>query len=153
MDLTALSTGLTFAGAGLAVGMGCAGSAKGIGTAAQAAAGVLSEKPHLFGRMLVLLALPGTQGFYGFIMMMMIVTNTGLPATINTGISLFFMGFGVGLALLMSAIWQGQASAAAIGLVARRESDFGRSLILPAMVETYAVVGLLAGILALNFIR
>ena len=77
----------------------------------------------------------------------------GLPATINTGISLFFMGFGVGLALLMSAIWQGQASAAAIGLVARRESDFGRSLILPAMVETYAVVGLLAGILALNFIR
>jgi V/A-type H+-transporting ATPase subunit K len=153
MDLTALSTGLTFAGAGLAVGMGCAGSAKGIGTAAQAAAGVLSEKPHLFGRMLVLLALPGTQGFYGFIMMMMIVTKTDLPATINTGISLFFMGFGVGLALLMSAIWQGQASAAAIGLVARRESDFGRSLILPAMVETYAVVGLLAGILALNFIK
>ena len=153
MDLTALSTGLTFAGAALAVGMGCAGSAKGIGTAAQAAAGVLSEKPHLFGRMLVLLALPGTQGFYGFIMMMMIVTKTDLPTTINTGISLFFMGFGVGIALLMSAIWQGQASAAAIGLVARRESDFGRSLILPAMVETYAVVGLLAGILALNFIR
>ncbi|HPA41191.1 MAG TPA: permease, partial [Candidatus Hydrogenedentes bacterium] len=119
MDLSSLSMGLAFAGAGLAVGLGCAGSAKGIGTASQAAAGVLSEKPHLFGRLLVLLALPGTQGFYGFIMMMLIVTSQ-LPETINAGITLLFTGFGVGLALMVSAIWQGQASAAAIGLVSRR---------------------------------
>ena len=152
MDLSSLSMGLAFAGAGLAVGLGCAGSAKGIGTASQAAAGVLSEKPHLFGRLLVLLALPGTQGFYGFIMMMLIVTSQ-LPETINAGITLLFTGFGVGLALMVSAIWQGQASAAAIGLVSRRESDFGRAIVLPAMVETYAVVALLAGILILNFLQ
>ncbi len=152
MDLSSLSMGLAFAGAGLAVGLGCAGSAKGIGTASQAAAGVLSEKPHLFGRLLVLLALPGTQGFYGFIMMMLIVTSQ-LPETINAGITLLFTGFGVGLALMVSAIWQGQASAAAIGLVSRRESAFGRAIVLPAMVETYAVVGLLAGILILNFLQ
>ena len=47
-------------------------------------------------------------------------------------------------------IW---AAAAAIGLVSRRESDFGRAIVLPAMVETYAVVGLLAGILILNFLQ
>ncbi|HOJ68337.1 MAG TPA: V-type ATP synthase subunit K [Candidatus Hydrogenedentes bacterium] len=151
MDLQALSMGLTVAGAGLAVGLGCAGSAKGIGTAAQAAGGVLSEKPHLFGRLLVLLALPGTQGFYGFITMMMIMGRmSSLPQDLKTGVALLVIGFFVGVALLVSAIWQGQASAASIAWVARREGDFGKSLLLPAMVETYAVVGLLAGILALN---
>ncbi len=155
MDLQTLSMGMAVAGAGLAVGMGCAGSAKGIGIASQAAGGVLSEKPHLFGRLLVLLALPGTQGFYGFITMMMMVNKLfaqqgALVADLRCGLALLVVGFGVGLALFVSAVWQGQASSAAIAWVARREGDFGKSILLPAMVETYAVVGLLAGIIVLG---
>jgi len=152
-----IGRGLTIAGAGLAVGLGCCGSGKGIGIASQAAAGVLSEKPDLFGQLLVMLALPGTQGFYGFITAIMIFMQTGLfagewNASVSTGVALFFVGLAVGLALLVSAVWQGEASAAGIALVARRPEESGRALLFPAMVETYAVVALLAGIVTILFI-
>jgi len=149
-----IGRGLAIAGAGLAVGLGCAGSGKGIGVASQAATGVLSEKPNLFGKILVLVALPGTQGIYGFITAIMIFMNTGLiegtfNVAPNTGIALLVIGFGVGIALYGSGVWQGEASAATISLVARREEEFGRGILFPALVETYAVIALLAGILSI----
>jgi V/A-type H+/Na+-transporting ATPase subunit K len=49
-------------------------------------------------------------------------------------------------------VWQGEASAAGIALVARRPEESGRAILFPAMVETYAVVTLLAGILAVFWI-
>ena len=54
------------AGAALAALAGI-GSAKGIGIAGEAAAGVVSEDPNKFGQVLVLQALPGTQGIYGLL--------------------------------------------------------------------------------------
>jgi V/A-type H+/Na+-transporting ATPase subunit K len=153
-----IGCGLAVAGAGLAVGLGCAGSGKGIGIASQAVGGVLSEKPELFGRLLVLMALPGTQGFYGFITGLMVfmqfeLTGGGAPqVSIAAGLAMLVLGFGVGLALYFSGMWQGQASAASIGLVSRRPEAFGRSIILPAMVETYAVVALLVAILAIGWL-
>jgi V/A-type H+-transporting ATPase subunit K len=149
-----IGRGLAIAGAGLAVGLACAGSGKGIAIASQAAAGVISEKPDLFGQLLVMLALPGTQGFYGFITAIMIFMRTGLIAgkfavTPGTGLALFVVGLGVGIAQYVTAVWQGEASAAGIALVGRRPEESGRALLFPAMVETYAVVALLAGILVI----
>jgi len=157
MDLSSLSMGLAFAGAGLAVGLGCAGSAKGIGTASQAAAGVLSEKPHLFGRLLVLLALPGTQGFYSFVCGIMIVvlsgvTRGGPPISLGKGIALLAVGVCVGIIERQSAIYQGQSSAAAESLVGRQPSSSGQAILIPALVETYAVIGLVSGILLILWI-
>lgn len=147
-----LGRGFAFAGAALAFALGGCGSARGIAIASQQAAGVLSEKPDLFGRLLVMVALPGTQGFYGFIAAFMMAQQTGLiNGTINvspgTGLALLLVGFGAGLALYFSAVYQGQASAAGIALVARREDAAGRAILFPALVETYAVVALLAAIL------
>ncbi|MDQ1256610.1 MAG: V/A-type H+/Na+-transporting ATPase subunit [Candidatus Hydrogenedentes bacterium] len=152
-----ISRGLAIGGAGLAVGLGCSGSGKGIAIASQAAAGVISEKPDLFGQLLVMLALPGTQGFYSFITAIMIFMRTGLiagtwNASMSTGAAWFFVGLGVGIAQYVTAVWQGEASAAGIALVARRPEESGRALLFPAMVETYAVVALLAGILTIIWI-
>lgn len=152
-----LGRGLAVAGAGLAVGLACAGSGRGIGIASQAATGVLSEKPNLFGKILILVALPGTQGFYGFITAIMLFMRSGLiqgtySVAPGTGIALLFVGIGVGFAEYTTALWQGEASAASISLVARREEEFGRAVLWPAMVETYAVVALLAGILTIIFL-
>jgi V/A-type H+-transporting ATPase subunit K len=63
------------------------------------------------------------------------------------GVALLFVGIGQGIVEWRSAIYQGETSAAAINLVARRPEEAGRAIILPAMVETYAVVALLAAIL------
>ncbi len=152
-----LGRGLTIAGALVAAGLGCCGSGRGIGIASQAAAGVLSEKPDLFGRMLVMIALPGTQGFYAFITSIMIFMKTGLNTgeasiSLGTGIGLLFLGIAVGTAQYVTAVWQGQASAAGIALIGRRPGESGRALLFPALVETYAVVALLIGILVIFWV-
>ena len=54
------------------------GSAKGVGSAAQTAMGVLSEDSSMFGKMLVLTLLPGTQGLYGFIVGFLVMINCGI---------------------------------------------------------------------------
>ena len=56
-----------YMGAALAVGLAGIGSSLGIGYAGMASSGLLSEEPEKFGKALILVALPGTQGFYGFI--------------------------------------------------------------------------------------
>ncbi len=58
---------LAILGAAVAVGFAGAGSSIGIGNVGQSAAGVLSEEPKKFGNLLILVALPGTQGIYGFV--------------------------------------------------------------------------------------
>ena len=72
--------GMVFAllGASLATALAGIGSAKGVGGAAQAAMGVLSEDSSKFGKMLVLTLLPGTQGLYGFIVGFLILVSCGV---------------------------------------------------------------------------
>lgn len=148
------TTGIGWAaiGAMMAVMFGGAGSARGIRVAAGQAAGVLSEKPEMFGKLLVLMALPGTQGFYGFIIAIFMAAQTGLLAgsvacTPLQGLALLAVGICAGVVLWRSAVYQGEASAAAINLTSRRPEQAGRSILMPALVETYAVVALLASIL------
>jgi V/A-type H+/Na+-transporting ATPase subunit K len=138
-----------------AVMFGCIGSAIGIRIACSQAAGVLSEKPDLFGKLLVLMALPGTQGFYGFICAIFIAIRTNLLTSMDTavtlappvGVGLMFVGICVGIVQMVSAMNQGMTSAASINLVGKRPEEGGRAILLPALVETYAVVALLVGIL------
>lgn len=66
------------------------------------------------------------------------------------GLGLMFVGLGVGLVELYSAINQGMTSAASISLVGKRPDEGGRAILLPALVETYAVVALLIGILMID---
>ena len=53
---------LAILGAAIATVLAGIGSAKGVGSAAQTSMGVLSEDSSMFGKMLVLTLLPGTQG-------------------------------------------------------------------------------------------
>jgi len=54
-------------GAALAVLLSGIGSARGVGIAGQAAAGLVIDEPEKFGKAMVLQLLPGTQGLYGFV--------------------------------------------------------------------------------------
>ncbi len=154
-----VNTGLGWAmiGAAAAMMLGCAGSARGIRIAAGQAAGVMSEKPELFGKLLILMALPGTQGFYGFIITIMVSVNCGLinnlvAVTPVAGIGIMFIGICSGYAMMKSAIFQGETSAACINMVARRPDQSGKAILMPALVETYAVVALLAAILSIGWL-
>ena len=149
--------GLAVAGAIGAVMFGGVGSAKGIAIAGAQAGGVLSEKPELFGKLLVMIALPGTQGFYALICAIMIALRIGLidgkvVCSFYEGIALFAVGIGMGVVQWRSAISQGEASAAAIAMTAKKPEESGRAILLPALVETYAVVALLAAILLIIWV-
>ncbi|MDR1518826.1 MAG: V-type ATP synthase subunit K [Planctomycetota bacterium] len=154
--------GRAVAGAILALVLGGVGSAWGISIAAAQGAGVLSEKPGLFGKVILLILLPGTQGLYGFVFAFMIASRTSLTENFvkateilsvnHTGSALGVVGAALGLVLLFSAKNQGDTSAAAISLVAKKEDQFGRAIILPALVETYAVFGLLMSLLMLTWL-
>ena len=142
---------------GAAIAALCAGmgSARGCSIAGQAAAGVTTEDPSKFGQTLVLQLLPGTQGFYGFIVAFLILTKIGIlgdPVTITAAQGFRFLAAGlpIGIVGWISGIAQGQASAASIGLIAKRPEEMGKAIIFPAIVETYAILGLLASFLMYN---
>lgn len=146
---------LSIAGVAAAVLLGGIGSAWGVAIAGEAAGGVLTEDPEKFGRLLVMVALPGTQGFYGFLggfyIMMKIGLLTGAaPVSPMSGLMLLFSALPVGMTGLVSGIYQGKASASGIHLIAKRPEEMGKAIIIPAMVETYAVIGLLATILMVS---
>ena len=54
------------------------GAALGVGVAGEAAAGVVSEDPNKFGQVLLMQALPGTQGIYGLLIAFIVLVKVGL---------------------------------------------------------------------------
>ncbi|MEL7623225.1 MAG: V-type ATP synthase subunit K [Clostridiales bacterium] len=144
---------LAILGAALAMGLAGTGSAKGVGIAGEAAAGVLTEDPGKFGQTLLLQALPGTQGIYGMIIAFLIILKIGLiggsPVELTTaqGFQFLFAALPIGIAGLTSGIAQGRASAACMGIIAKRPEELGKAMMYPALVETYAVLALLISFL------
>jgi len=143
--MTDLSFGVIMAslGAGLAAIMAGIGSIIGIGYPGRAAAGVLSEDPSKFGSLFLLVVLPGTQGFYGFVAAFLIIGNISSVTTSAQGLQLLFAALPIAFTGLLSGIHQGKVCAAGVNLVAKRPKEAMKGVIFAAMVETYAVLGLL----------
>jgi len=143
-------------GAGVAVFIAGIGSSIGVGIAGEAASGIVAEDPDKFGRLLLLQALPGTQGVYGFIAGFLAIQQIqGIGAvmmTVAQGRMFLFACLPVAIGCLTSGVYQGRCSVSAMQIVAKKPEESGKALILPAMVETYAVLSLLATILLLRAI-
>jgi len=143
-----------FLGAAVAYGLAGIGSAIGIGIVGKVANGVLSEDPNKFGSLLLLTALPGTQGFYGFITAFMILfVFFGKAASAMAGFQMFAASLPIAIAGFLSAIYQGMVCAAGAGMIAKRPEEVGKAIVLGVFVETYAVLGLIASILLLTVIQ
>ncbi len=145
-------------GAALAAAMAGCGSAIGVGIAGQAAAGVTTEDPNKFGKVLILQLLPGTQGIYGLIIAFMVLLTSGIMG--GTGAELEVgKGWAYAMACLpmaivgfVSGIYQGKCAVAAINMVGKKPEESGKGLLLTVMVETYALLALLVSFLAIIFI-
>ena len=156
-----MELGIVYAliGAALAVLLAGAGAAKGVGVAGQAAGGVVTEDPSKFAKVLIMQLLPGTQGIYGLLVGFITLSKIGLigggAANVSTEIGLLVLAacLPIGIVGLISGIYQGRTSASAIGIVARKPEQFGKAMLFPAMVETYAILALLISILAVTAIQ
>jgi len=67
-----------------------------------------------------------------------------------TGWQILFACLPIAITGLISGIHQGRVVTSGISTVAKRGEESGKMIILAAMVETYAVLGLLASILLIN---
>lgn len=149
---------LAILGAFLAAGFAGVGSAIAVGNAAQAADGLLSEDPDAFGKTLLLVALPGTQGIYGLIVAFLVMVKIGIigtpiPMTISQGAYILTACLPTALVGYISALYQSKACIAGINLIAKQKDQVGKGITNAALVETYAILALLVSLLLIIFFR
>ncbi len=150
---------LALSGAAIAAFLSGMGSSIGVGLAGQASTGVIGEDPEKFGKVMLLTALPGTQGIYGFVVAFLVLMKLGIiggnlaAISVEQGWYFLFGCLPVAVAGLISAIHQGKVCASGVHMTAKRPDESGKALILGVFVEFYAVLGFLASFLISNGIK
>ena len=150
---------LAFAAAALSTLIAGYGSAKAVGLAGQTSAGVSSENPEVNSKLMVLQILPGTQGIYGFLIAVIILVNTGAlsgnlkDVDLWQGVMLLVAILPVIVVGYLSAIHQAKVASAGMLMVGQHPDMSGKAITMTVMVETYAVLALLASFLMVNAVK
>ncbi|SFE02725.1 H+transporting two-sector ATPase C subunit [Thermophagus xiamenensis] len=137
---------LAYIGIGIMIALSGIGSAYGVSIGGNASIGAMKKNSEAFGNYLVLSALPGTQGLYGF-MGYFILSGTGVLTEAITWVqasAIFGAGIALGLVALLSAIRQGQVCANGIAGIGAGHDVFGSTLILAVFPELYAILAFAA---------
>ncbi len=148
-----LGTIIAIIGGVLATLLAGLGSILGVKMCGKASAGVTSEQPELFGKLLVLQILPGTQGLYGFLVTVLLLIKIGLlggtpsALTMFEGWSYFIACMPIAINGLISAIFQGTVATNGIMMTAKQPDASGKGITMAVLVETYAILSLIASIL------
>ena len=155
------------AGAIACLGLSAAGSAFGTGFAASAAVGAwkkcyAANKPAPF-LLLSFVGAPITQTLYGMILMFIMLGKvefienaegvlTGIKPLVATGAGLPVLVAGIfaGLAIGLSALFQGRAAAAACDAQAETNQGFTNYLAALGIVETVAIFAMVFALIALG---
>ena len=117
------------------VALGAIGSILGCAKAGQAAIGALLDVDSGYGRYIGISAMPSSQTIYGIVVML----TLNRDVTIENSPGLFAIGSLVGVALLISGIYQGKACASSIQVSKNKPEVFGISIAPAAIVEGFAV--------------
>jgi V/A-type H+-transporting ATPase subunit K len=143
-------------GGALAAALCCAGSARGCGIAGETGTGLLSEDPSAFAKVMILQVVPGTQGLYGFVVWFIVISKLGLlgggvaDVSVMQGLQLLGACLPMAIAGGISAPAQGRVAAGTVNLLAKRPNDWFKGVMLCAVVEFYAILGLLASFLMIS---
>ncbi|MDY0199663.1 MAG: V-type ATP synthase subunit K [Bacteroidales bacterium] len=131
-------------GIGIMIILSGVGSAYGVTIGGNASIGAMKKDPSAFGNYMVLSALPGTQGLYGFAGYFMLATYLTPTMTWAAAAAVFGAGIAMGFVGLFSALRQGQVCANGIAAMGSGHKVFGNTLILAVFPELYAIVALAA---------
>ena len=142
---------MVVAGAIACLGLAGAGSAFGTGLAAAAAVGswkkcYAADKPAPF-LLLSFVGAPITQTLYGMILMFIMLGKTGVA---GAGVPVLISGVFAGLAIGLSALFQGRAGAAACDSQAETNQGFTNYLAALGIVETVAIFTMVFTLIALG---
>lgn len=117
------------------VALGVIGSTIGCSRAGMSACGAMLDTDGGFGKYIGISAMPSTQAVLGIVVMFTLnreITLTNAPGIFGVGVL-------TGVALMLSAIHQGNSVAAAINASKNKPEIFGLSIAPAAIVEGFAV--------------
>jgi V/A-type H+/Na+-transporting ATPase subunit K len=133
-----------YIGVGLMIALAGIGSAFGVSMGGNASIGALKKNDEAFGNYMILSALPGTQGLYGFMGFFILSDQLVAGMSWATAAAIFGAGLALGLVGLLSGIRQGQVCANGIAAIGSGHNVFGNTMILAVFPELYAIVAFAA---------
>jgi len=135
---------LAYIGIGIMIALSGIGSAYGVTITANASIGALKKNPEPFGSYMILSAIPGTNGLYGFLGYFLLSEHLVETITMFKAAAILSIGTMLGVVCLISAIRQAQVCANGINGIGSGYDLFGRSMILAVFAELYPIVGIAA---------
>ncbi|MFP4046825.1 MAG: V-type ATP synthase subunit K [Bacteroidales bacterium] len=139
---------LAYAGLAIMVLFSGIGSAIGVSMGGNATIGALKKRDDAFGSYMLLSALPGTQGLYGFAGFFII--NNQMPDLLENGLEMYqgvailAAGVALGFVGLWSAMRQGTVTSNGIAGIGSGHDVFGNTMILAVFPELYAIIAFAA---------
>lgn len=115
-------------------------SSYGVSFPANAAIGAMKKNKGAFGQYLILTALPGTQGLYGFVCFFLLKNYLTAGVSVMQAAAILGMGLFVGFVCLFSSIRQGQICANGVAAIGNGHNVMGNTLILAAFPELYGIL-------------
>jgi V/A-type H+-transporting ATPase subunit K len=101
---------------------------------------------------MILSALPGSQGLYGFVGYFMVASKIVADMSMLTAVGVFGAGLLMAIVCLSSAVMQSKVCANGIAAIGNGNDVMGKTLILAAFPELYAILGVAATFLISNAI-
>jgi len=137
---------LAYTGLALMLVLSGIGSAAGVSMGGNASIGALKKNPDAFGNYMLLSALPGTQGLYGFAGFFVINSQGVINAAMSMtqGVAILAAGVALGFVGLFSAKKQGSVTANGIAAIGSGNDVFGSTMILAVFPELYAIIAFAA---------
>ena len=131
---------------GVAIMVGLSGIASSIGTSitGMAAVGAMKKNSSAFGSYLILCALPGSQGLYGFVGYFMVKGFLVPEITLFQAAAIFGAGLIMGGISLLSSYMQSKVCANGIAAIGNGHNVMGNTLILAAYPELYSILAVAA---------
>lgn len=152
MDINELGNMLALIGAALAVVLTGIGSAVGMSWVQQAAAGVVSEEPEKYGKLLILQLIPSSNALYGFVVGFLVLLQTpimggGDALSAAQGLEILALCLPIAIVGLVAALAQAKVCAAGVRMVGKRVELSGRALTMSVFIELFALFALIVSVL------
>lgn len=124
-------------GPAFALALSAIGSSIGCGIAGMASHAVMSRVEEGHGKFIGMSAAPSSQTIYGFILMLLM--SRAIQAGTLPPLSALGIGFASGMAIMISAIFQGMACATGIQASAKQPAIFGKCFAAIGILESFAL--------------
>lgn len=135
---------LAYIGVVLMIGLAGVGSSYGVTICGNAAIGALKKNTTAFGSYMILSAMPGSQGLFGFVSYFIVQSRLTPDITWFQAVAILGAGLIMGFVGMFSSIRQSQLCANGITSIGNGNDVFGNTLILAAFPELYSILAIAA---------